>query len=103
MASVDAPSVVLLIDTDVGLRAQAGGLTEFAGLEVIAHARATIPENPLVGVTTMAAVFPAGTPATTVNAGPPIVKLPAAPLGVTVKLMVLVSVTEPLVPVRVTA
>jgi hypothetical protein len=35
------------------------------GLEVIAHARATIPENPLVGVTTMAEVFPVETPATT--------------------------------------
>ena len=58
MASVDAPSVVLLTDTEVGLRVQAGGLMALDGLEVIAHARAAIPENPLVGVTTMAAVFP---------------------------------------------
>ena len=102
IASVDAPSVVLLIDTEVGLRAQVGGLMALDGLVVIAHVRATIPENPLVGVTTMAAVFPVETPATTVNAGPLIVKLPIAPLGVTVKLIELVSVTEPLVPVRVT-
>ena len=102
IASVDAPSVVLLIDTEVGLRAQVGGLMALDGLVVIAHVRATIPENPLVGVTTMAAVFPVETPATTVNAGPLIVKLPIAPLGVTVKLIGLVSVTEPLVPVRVT-
>lgn len=99
---VDAPSVVLSIDTEVGLRVQVGGLMALAGPEVIAHVRATIPENPLVGVTTMAAVFPVETPATTLNAGPLIVKLPIAPLGVTVKLIVLVSVTELLVPVRVT-
>ena len=102
IVSVDAPSVVLLIDTEVGLRAQVGGLMALDGLVVIAHVRATIPENPLVGVTTMASVFPVETPATTVNAGPLIVKLPIAPLGVTVKLIELVSVTEPLVPVRVT-
>ena len=102
IVSVDAPSVVLSIDTEVGLRVHVGGLMALDGPEVIAHVRATIPENPLVGVTTMAAVFPVETPATTVNAGPLIVKLPIAPLGVTVKLIGLVSVTEPLVPVRVT-
>jgi hypothetical protein len=102
IVSAEAPSVVLLIGTDVGLRAQVGGLMALDGLDVIAHARATIPENPLVGVKTMAAVFPVETPATTLNAGPLIVKPPTAPPDVTVKLMVLVSVTELFVPVRVT-
>lgn len=102
IASVDAPRVVLLIETEVGLRAQVGGLTAFDGLDVIAQVRATIPANPLVGVTTMASVFPVETPATTFNAGPLIVKLPTAPPDVTWKLTVLVSFTELFVPVRVT-
>lgn len=102
MASVDAPRVVLSIDTKVGLRAHEGGLTVLDGLVVMAQVRPTVPENPLPGVTTMAAVLPAETPTTTLNAGPLIVKLPTAPLEVTVKLTVLVSLTELLVPVRVT-
>jgi hypothetical protein len=103
IASVEAPSVVLLIDTDVGLRAHVGVLVGLEGPDVIAQVRPTVPENPLPGVTTMPDVLPAETPATTLTAGPLIVKLPTALPEVTAKLIVLVSFTELLVPVRVTA
>lgn len=99
---MDAPSVVLSIDTEIGLRPQVGGLMAPAGLDVMAHVKATIPENPFVGVTTMVVVFPVETPATTVRAGPLMVKPPIAPLGVTIRFSVLFTDTEPLVPVRVT-
>ena len=102
IVKVDAPSVVPSIDTEVGLRLQVGGLVAPDGLDVMAHVKATIPENEFVGVTTMVVVFPVEAPATTVSAGLLIVKLPIAPLGVTVTFSVLFTVTEPLVPVRVT-
>lgn len=102
IVSVEAPSVILSIDTEVGLRLQVGGLMAPAGLVVMAHVRATIPVNPFVGVTTMLAVFPVEAPATTVRAGLLMVKLPIAPLGVTVRFSGLFTDTEPLVPVRVT-
>ena len=102
IVKVDAPSVVLSIDTEVVLRLQVGGLVAPDGLDVMAHVKATIPENPFVGVTTMAVVFPVETPATTVSAGLFIVKPPIAPLGVTVRFSVLFIVTELLVPLRVT-
>lgn len=102
IVKVDAPSVLLSINTEVGLRLQVGGLVAPDGLEVMAHVKATIPENPFVGVTTMGVVFPVETPATTVRGEPLIVKLPIAPLGVTVRFSGLFTVTPPLVPLRVT-
>jgi len=59
--------VELANDTEVGLRLQVGRFVAPDGLDVMAHARATVPENPPEPSTITSAVFPVVAPAATVT------------------------------------
>ena len=46
----DSPNGTPESDTEVGLTLQVGGLTGFCGLDVMAHDRFTVAENPPAGI-----------------------------------------------------
>jgi hypothetical protein len=92
---------VPLMSTEDGMLHVAGSIAP-EGLDVREHLRLTAPTKPASGFTAIVEVLPEVAPALTVTAVPDKSKLPTALLDVTAKLIVLVSVTEPLVPVRVT-
>ena len=63
--SVEVAAVVLLTETDAGLRLQDGGLVALVGELVTAQERVTVPVNELDGVTVMV-VVPVAAPGLTV-------------------------------------
>ena len=61
--ATDVPAVAPVMETEAGLKATVGGLVAPEG-PLTAAVRATLPVNPLAGVTVTVEVFPVVAPAT---------------------------------------
>jgi hypothetical protein len=100
--SVEVCAPVPLIVTEVGFRLHVGMSVTLVSVVVTRQVRSTIPVNPFVPATLIAAVFPVVEPGATVkDVAPPD---PGARPGseVTLRSTVVVALSEPEVPVMVT-